>query len=219
MSDDLGDGVVPIQQEPALRHRVHEQLENLIITGALAPGSRLVEGDLAGRFGVSRGPIREALQVLARDGFVELRPRHGAVVHEPTSDEINDFFDVRRALESEAARQAARKRDAASTKRLEDIYRAGTDDVASGSAPVSHLFHEAIVEMADNKFLSQMLDVLHKRTNWYLHPFESAYRQQQWGGHEPIVDAVVAGDDEAAAAAMAAHIEISRELYRKLHIG
>lgn len=218
MSEDLSQDVVPIRQEPALRHRVHEQLENLIIAGALAPGSRLVEGDLAGRFGVSRGPVREALQVLARDGFVELRPRHGAFVHEPTSDEINDFFDVRRALESEAARLAARKRDDAAAQRLREIYEAGSQSVASGAAPATHVFHEAIVDMADNKLLRQMLDVLHKRTNWYLRPFESDSRQKQWGGHGPIVEAVVAGEADAAAAAMAEHIETSRELYRKLHV-
>ena len=68
-----------------------------------------MESDLAQTLGVSRGPIREALQLLQRDGLIDLRPRQGAFVHLPTLKEIEDFFDIRRALETESARLAARR--------------------------------------------------------------------------------------------------------------
>jgi DNA-binding FadR family transcriptional regulator len=83
MSVDPGpsDVLRRLDDTPPLRERILEQLELLIISGSLVPGARLVEGDLADTLGVSRGPIREALQMLWRDGFVDLRPRQGAFVH------------------------------------------------------------------------------------------------------------------------------------------
>src|SRR5262245_10620454 len=101
------DTVRPIEEQLPLRHRIRVQLEGLIMTGALPPGTRLIEGELAQRLGVSRGPVRETLQLLATDGFVDLRPRQGAFVHMPTLKEVGDFYDVRGALECESARLAA----------------------------------------------------------------------------------------------------------------
>ena len=93
---------------PPLRDRLRVQIEELIVEGTLAQGTRLVEVDLADRFNVSRGSIREVMQDLARDRFVDARPRLGTFVHTPTPAEIDDFFDILRALESESSRLAAR---------------------------------------------------------------------------------------------------------------
>src|SRR3954470_7561073 len=115
-SDIVGDAMNAIGQQlerldpvPPLHHRVHEQLEALIVSRAIAQGARIVESELAEQMGVSRGPVREALQLLARDGFVDLRPRQGAFVHVPTEKEVADFFDVRRGLEVVSAGLAAER--------------------------------------------------------------------------------------------------------------
>ena len=72
--------VQPLDEMPPLRHRIHAQLERLITSGSLAPGTRLVESDLAQTLGVSRGPIREALQLLQRDGLIRYSRGHVTIV-------------------------------------------------------------------------------------------------------------------------------------------
>ncbi len=93
-----------------LRSLVSDELRRLVVTGELPPGSRIVEDRLAERLGVSRNPVREALQALAAEGFVEILPRRGAVVAQITPEQAEDLFDVRTALEPLAARLAARRR-------------------------------------------------------------------------------------------------------------
>ena len=85
---------------------VGDELRRLIITGELPPGSRLVEDRLAVQLGVSRNPVREALQALAGEGFVDLLPRRGAVVAQITPAQAEELFDVRGAR---AARRPARR--------------------------------------------------------------------------------------------------------------
>jgi DNA-binding GntR family transcriptional regulator len=70
------DNLRRLEEQLPLRHRIRVQLEGLITAGSLAPGTRLIEGELAERLGVSRGPVRETLQLLSNDGFVDLRPRN-----------------------------------------------------------------------------------------------------------------------------------------------
>ncbi|WP_208617141.1 GntR family transcriptional regulator, partial [Streptomyces canus] len=101
-------GTVPRLERPGpLRDRVYGALLELITTRALQPGQHLVESELAGHLGVSRQPVREALQRLNTEGWVDLRPAQGAFVHEPTDEEADQLLTVRTLLEAEAARLAA----------------------------------------------------------------------------------------------------------------
>jgi DNA-binding GntR family transcriptional regulator len=204
-----------LDETPPLRDRIYQQLEAMITSGAFTPGSRLVESELAQTLGVSRGPIREALQLLWRDGFVDLRPRQGAFVHVPTRKEIDDFFDIRRALETESARLASLRVTPemaedlrASVKLARELLKRG-DDPSDVHRRVR--LHEALTAAADNPVLAQMLKALDKRAVWYRSPFEPNWRQRSWNEHDAIVDAVIAGDTAAAVAAMAAHIDNARE--------
>lgn len=203
--------IQPLDETPPLRHRIHEQLERLIITGVLAPGMRLVESDLAQTLGVSRGPIREALQLLQRDGFVDLRARQGAFVHLPTLKEIEDFFDIRRALETESARLAARRATPEDAEQLRSVVRTGLALLDEGRDPFGVGMHQAITKVADNPVLAQMLDTLQQRTNWYRKPFEISLRMRAWEEHEKIVEAIISGDTASAMSEMAAHINNSRD--------
>jgi DNA-binding GntR family transcriptional regulator len=132
VAQEAGDAPVflapgPLSHAPPLRQRVYEALEELIIYGAFTPGQHLVETELAKRLGVSRNPVREALQLLSTDGWVDLRPRHGAFVHVPTDEEVDEVFDVRRALEVKSARLAAEKATPDSVASLRERLRVGTD--------------------------------------------------------------------------------------------
>lgn len=200
-----------LDEMPPLRHRVYDQLEDLIVTGAVAPGSRLVEGELAQTLGVSRGPIREALQLLWRDGFVDLRPRQGAFVHVPTEKEMSDFFDIRRALEAESARLAALRIAPEVAERLRASVALARELLDHGDDPSvvrpELRFHEEVTNAAQNPLLAQMLASLDRRSRWYLAPFEPSLRRRAWGEHEAILEAIVQGNAGAAVEAMAAHID------------
>jgi DNA-binding GntR family transcriptional regulator len=204
-----------LDETPPLRDRIYEQLEAMITSGAFAPGSRLVESELAQTLGVSRGPIREALQLLWRDGFVDLRPRQGAFVHVPTHKEIDDFFDIRRALEVESVRLASLRATPEVAKDLRASIALARDLLKRGEDPSDVErrinLHAALTAAADNPLLAQMLRALDKRATWYRSPFELTWRQRSWDEHDAIVKAVIAGDTEVAVSAMAAHIDGARQ--------
>jgi DNA-binding GntR family transcriptional regulator len=212
-----GEALQRLDQVPPLRHQVHQQLEALIASGTLAPGVRLVEGDLAQTLGVSRGPIREALQLLARDGYIDLRPRQGAFVHVPTMKEIQDFFDIRRALETESARLAALRVTPEIGERLKGVLKDATVRLDRGEDPSAVNqrvpLHEEITRAADNPLLAQMLADLKKRSSWYLKPFEPQQRRRSWDEHGIIVAAILRGDSDKAREAMAHHIEGARDSF------
>jgi len=106
---------------PPLRDVVAGELRRLILSGELAPGSRLVEDRLAEQLGVSRNPIREAIRVLAPEGFIEVMPRRGACVARLSVLDAENLFDVRMALEPVGARLAARRASPEGCERLRQI--------------------------------------------------------------------------------------------------
>jgi DNA-binding GntR family transcriptional regulator len=100
-----------IARTPSLSMRAKELIQTAIWSGELPPGAHLVETQLAARFGISRGPLREALQALAAEGLVEIQPGRGAFVVNPTSDEMEDMIVLRAVLGGMAARYVAACRD------------------------------------------------------------------------------------------------------------
>src|SRR4051812_5919486 len=147
---------MPRLTRPApLREGVYEALLELIVTRALRPGQHLVESELAMRLGISRQPVREALQRLSTEGWVDLRPAHGAFVHTPTEEEADQLLAVRSLLETESARLAAATVTPEAVARLREICEGGVaalaaDDVDAVVAANAAL-HAAIVELAGNK--------------------------------------------------------------------
>jgi DNA-binding GntR family transcriptional regulator len=200
-----------------LRERVYEALEELIVYHVLEPGEHLVEAELAHRLGVSRNPVREALHMLNKDGWVDLRPRHGAFVHVPTVKEVDEVFDVRRVLEAEAARRAAGKATRESVGRLRELLAQGAEALRLGAEKelidANSAFHVAVVETADNKTLAAMLMRLDKSVRWYFAPVAGPRRGASWEEHEQLVDAIEAGDGARAAAVMKSHTDATRRAY------
>jgi DNA-binding GntR family transcriptional regulator len=100
----FADGEVPTLTVP---EQIAARIGDRIIAGELAPGSRIVEQDLAAEFQVSRGPIRDAIRILEREGLATIHPRRGAVVTELSIDELQEIFEIRAALLETAARKNA----------------------------------------------------------------------------------------------------------------
>lgn len=209
--------ISPLKKAAPLRQQVYDTLEGLIIYGELKPGQHLVESDLAGRLGVSRIPVREALQLLHRDGWVDLRPRQGAFVHQPTVREVDEVFRVRTLLEVESTRMAAENVPDEKIEMLEATLDAGTEALRVGDeselVKLNSEFHGQVTSMAGNQVLAQILHRLDKRIRWYFAPVVKARGANSWSEHTEIVAALRAKDPDRAAEAMRKHAEATRIAY------
>lgn len=203
-----------------LRSLVRDELRKLVITGELAPGTRLVEDRLAESLGVSRNPVREALQALAGEGFVELSPRRGAVVARVSRQQAEDLFDVRAALESLAARLAARSAGPAGAARLRAVLQQARDATEAGDldgvAGLNSDFHSAVVELGGNDYLALLVSPMARRVQWVFRASAAQRGPHSWREHEELLHAIEAGDEDHAAALAVAHVRAARASYLAL---
>lgn len=208
----------PLETPAPLRQQVYETLEELIIYGALEPGEHLVESRLAQRLGISRIPVREALQLLHRDGWVELRPRQGAFVHQPTMQEVDEVFSVRTLLEVESARLAAKVATKESLRELRKLLKAGTRALSANDGKelvrLNSAFHARVTELGGNQVLAEVIARLDKRIRWYFAPVVTLRGRRSWEEHAELVEAVEAGDPEWAAEVMRKHAEGTKSAYQ-----
>ncbi|MFE0379244.1 GntR family transcriptional regulator [Streptomyces inhibens] len=220
LSTGLPQGAVPKLERPGpLRERVYEALLELITTRALRPGQHLVESELAGHLGVSRQPVREALQRLNTDGWVDLRPAQGAFVHEPTEEEADQLLTVRTLLEAEAARLAAANTGPAGIAELERLCakgeRAVLDDEVDVAVATNAEFHAKVMELAGNAVLAELAAQVGRRVRWYYTPVARQRGKQSWIEHRELIAAIADRDEERATAVMRAHTEHTRRTYHE----
>ena len=218
MPESLADGTRRVTRPVPLRQAVYDTLAEMIATGALKPGQHLVESDLAEHLGVSRQPIREALQRLSTDGWVELRPAYGAYVHVPTDEEIAQLLGVRSVLEAYSAREAAQHATAEHLTRLRELYEAGMaalaadDDAGLTAANVD--IHSFLVQISGNKVLAELIAQVERRVRWYYTPIARLRGPEAWHEHDELIRAVEDGDAVLAEQLMRTHTEHTAEFYR-----
>ncbi|MCZ4254094.1 GntR family transcriptional regulator [Sulfitobacter sp. PR48] len=204
---------------------IANSLEQMIFDGTFADGDRLDEVRLAEQFGVSRTPLREALQRLESSGLVTLIPRRGAFVRQPGPLELLEMFEVMAELEAVCARLAARRM---SDDALDELRLANTRCQAASDAQDTDLyymenekFHATIYRESGNSFLEQESLKLQKR----LRPFRRQQLRlrgrmpQSLTEHEAIVEALTAGDSNAAANALRDHVNVQGERFQSLMAG
>ncbi|WP_255715903.1 GntR family transcriptional regulator [Blastococcus sp. MG754427] len=193
---------------------MHE-LREFILAGALLPGSRLGEVELAERLGVSRTPVREALTRLAAEGLVEVVPNRGARVATWTVAELEGVFDLRLSLEPQLTGFAvpnATDRDVAElddlAHRMLAVGTPGPDQDLDALVPLNRAFHDRLVALAGHPTLAAALAAaIHPpivRRNFHAYDAESLRRSL--AHHLEIVAALRAGDPGWARAVMTAHI-------------
>jgi len=218
MPDSLAAGTRRVARPAPLRQAVYDTLAEMIASGSLKPGQHLVESELADHLGVSRQPIREALQRLAVDGWVELRPAYGAYVHVPTPEEVAQLLGVRSVLEAYSAREAAQHATGDSLARLRQLYDAGVgalaadDESAIVAANVD--LHAYIVQMSGNRVLAELIAQVERRVRWYYTPIARPRGKDAWHEHNDLIAAIAAGDSDRAERLMRAHTERTTEFYR-----
>ncbi|WP_445528026.1 GntR family transcriptional regulator [Streptomyces cyslabdanicus] len=218
LSTGLPQGAVPRLERPGpLRERVYEALLELITTRALQPGQHLVESELAGHLGVSRQPVREALQRLNTEGWVDLRPAQGAFVHEPTEEEADQLLSVRMLLEAEAARLAAANADRDGVAALEELVARGFEAVAADdvetAVALNARFHAKVVELAGNAVLAELAVQVDRRVRWYYTPVARQRGRQSWIEHRALIEAIGERDEQRATRLMREHTEYTRRSY------
>ncbi|MFF0089684.1 GntR family transcriptional regulator [Streptomyces canus] len=211
-------GTVPRLERPGpLRDRVYGALLELITTRALQPGQHLVESELAGHLGVSRQPVREALQRLNTEGWVDLRPAQGAFVHEPTDEEADQLLTVRTLLEAEAARLAAANAGSAGVAVLEELCAQGESAVAAddvdAAVALNARLHATVMELAGNAVLAELAGQVDRRVRWYYTPIARQRGRQSWIEHRELIAAIADRDEQRATAVMRQHTEQTRKMY------
>lgn len=197
--------------QQSLHETLVSDLRRLVIEGELISGQRVPEAKLCDRFGVSRTPLREALKVLAAEGFVQLRPNRGAVVAPVDPDQIGPIFDVKGALERLIGLSAAERatcNDLTSLSALHDRLGKALDQADLGAyTRLNHDFHRALVEIVGNPVLTQTYDMLQQKIWRYRFLVnDSAERlRQSYAEHEAIMVALRARTPRDLAARLEAH--------------
>ena len=200
----------------SLADQAYEGLLTAIAEGRLKPGQAIRETALAEELGISRTPIREALQRLARDGLVRLDARNGARIGELSLQEIHELYDLREILEGSVARFAALNASALERQRLEAILAREAEQLGDPAAlaRLNKLFHRTLCEAACNRYLtsavatfSTTLLLLGPTTLAAQHRADESHRE-----HRQVVEAVAEGKPERAEEIMRAHIRRAREI-------
>ncbi len=200
-----------------LRHAVLEELRRRIVAGEWAQGARLFEDQIAADLGVSRNPVREALQALQADGFVVLEPRRGARVASVSAQRAGELFEVREVLEGLAASLAARQRTAAQVDEMRAVVELGSHTASSG--PLGELpglntrFHHLLAAVAGNELLAETIERLRHIIEWVYAQRIAQRAPRSWEEHRQIVEAIAAGDGQAAEQMARSHIAQARAAY------
>ncbi|HYM25979.1 MAG TPA: FadR/GntR family transcriptional regulator [Vicinamibacterales bacterium] len=227
------DGIVPIKKT-RLAEEIADRIRALMVEGTYPPGLPLPgERDLARRFGVSRGSVRDAIRVLDTIGLVETRHGQGTFPRELDVDRLvvplasvlahrhdlqEELLDVRRMFEPAVARAAALRATPDDVVELDRIVEAQRRKVKSGRSTIVEdtAFHAALARATRNTVLERLMETLNA-----LLVESRAVSLKQKGrpgrsmrGHETVVDAVRRRDGEAAARAMHTHIDEIADLLK-----
>jgi DNA-binding GntR family transcriptional regulator len=219
----------PLPEEASKADVVHRQLKAEIELGELAPGTPLSELSLVARTGASRTPVREALRRLAAEGLVDLVPRQGARVSRVSARSVRDLFEFRALLEPAAVRQATEA--AATDPDLQQQFATMREAFArtldqEPSTARSRSFYEladrfdwAVVGATRNEHLRRTIAELRPHTERLrnLSHLDPERVEVSVGEHLTICDALLAGDADGAATALAEHLARSLDtIFRNL---
>jgi len=191
---------IPVHRE-STASLIARQLREAIMNGRIPTGSQLSEAALSAQFGVSRGPLREAMQRLVQEGLLRSEPNRGLFVKELDEADIQDIYASRTAIEGAAAIIVLRSNDQESFQRLRLACQAMTDAAASGDlttlSDADFRFHEVIVECARSPRLLRMHQTLIVETRMCLTALQGTYQDpdDQVKEHIRIADAIIAADE------------------------
>jgi DNA-binding GntR family transcriptional regulator len=202
-----------------LTQTVYKLLRARIASHDFASGERLRLDALATQLGVSRTPVREALNQLAAEGLIEIRPRHGTFVAQVDHDTVTELYQVRLVIDTSVGKLLARRLTASQTRTLAKLVDKlvrlvdGDTYVDYGAyLEVDRAFHSAIVRLLGNRRLTALYEEINLPL-WLVRAQQDAGTprdaRESLAEHRAILRALESHDPDAAAEAMAAHIESS----------
>ncbi len=192
--------------------RIYEQVRTMATEFAFKPDERINEGALAGRLGVSRTPLREALNRLVAEGFITFQTGRGFFNRSLEPQTVLELYELRQAIECEALRRAIDRASDDAIAALRDFlvetepaYSAGTS--AKVLVELDEQFHMRLAELSQNGELVRMLRNVSERIRYIRWIQLSERRSRTHAEHLRILDALAARDAEAAVQALRVHIE------------
>lgn len=202
--------------EHLIRHRIFQDLRDEIISCELPPGAEIRENELAQHFGVSKSPIRDALQKLEFEGLVEISPRRGHRVAPISVSDAEDILEMRTILEAAAVRKVAIVATDKQLQSLDDFRQANTSGMREFSA-YNRRFHHLLCDLSGNERLSasmgrvmenydRLCSVSLSARTQHTQPMEAALAD-----HVRIIDALQERNGTAAARLSGRHIGRSRK--------
>ncbi len=213
-----------LQRERAV-DAVYVALRQAIVNYQVKPGERLNVEELARKLGVSLTPVRGAIQQLATEGLVEIRPRSGTFVASLTAQDVEETFKIRCALECLAATDGMEQMPPADLKRLRELLRSlkrpvrGEEDQKSHERDNSE-FHRIVVHSGRNRRLLEMYEALHAHIKIArIHAAEADWPQrmsEEQAEHEEIVSAIEQRDGAALTGALRRHIYRAKDAMVKV---
>lgn len=208
-------------QNEGLRHRsgilsedLRADLEDMIVSGALPPGTRIDEVELASRFKVSRTPVREALKALGAIGLLDMRPRHGVTVAAISIPILLEMFELMAALEGLCAKLAARRAQREEKVALRAVHARLVAALGTGTPEqfyaINHEFHDGLYDASHTHFLAAQTRSLRKRVAVYRRhvTFQPGRMAATIGEHERILQAIEGGEADAAFRAASEHVTL-----------
>lgn len=204
--------IEPVDRE-STASLIARQLREAIMAGSLPPGTQLGEAELAARFQVSRGPLREAMQRLVSEGLLRSERHRGLFVIDLDTDDVHDIYTARSAVERAAASLVLRgehRGDVAAE--LDETVRAMTDaaeaDDPTALSEADLRFHEALIAASGSTRLIRMARTLMVETRMCLALLQGTYQsaEERITEHNQIINAIRAGDEDVVLRLLDAHM-------------
>lgn len=214
-----GPALTPLSGRPRLRDQVADALRAALIAGELKPGEVYSAPGLAARFGVSATPVREAMLDLVREGLVDTMPNKGFRVTEVSERQLDEYTQIRELIEIPVvvglAHTAERDRLEELRPRAEQIVEAAARGDLIGYLEADKQFHLALLALAGNEHLVAVVDDLRKRSRLFgLHELaEGGKLETSAREHLELLDALIAGDEEAVRRCITHHLSHVRTLW------
>jgi len=212
---------VPKRGLTAVDERIYRAVVNAVMSHRLPPGTRLGEAEFCDLYGVSRTTVRKALQRLAHDHIIELRPNRGAIVASPSPKEARDVFAARRALEREIVPLVVQRATPASLRAIRVAIEA--EEAARRSADraawirLGGEFHLLLAELAGNAVLQRFMAELVSRCSLIIALYENPGAPMCGNhDHQQLLALIESGDAARATALIEHHLV---EIEARLHLG
>ncbi len=204
------------------RERIIELLREAIVSGELKPGEALIETEIAAQLGVSRAPLREALQSLSREGLVEALPYRGTIVRNLSRADIEELYSFRALLESFALRRIIEIGDPAHVALLRGYFDAMLDaakrDDMRAVNDSDRGFHDALIELSGHRLLQESWQTVSLRVRQVMALRNRRNRDltKVAYNHIPIIDAIAESDVARAEKLLHEHIASAGDLIAEM---